>query len=125
MRKKLAPSWERCRIAGDESFGPVGLFRIPYGRDALTVACGDGEGWDHVSVSLRSRCPTWGEMEFVRAIWFEDDETVVQFSPPRDRMVNNHPYCLHMWRSQNETQPVPDERLVGIRGLNPVDPAAM
>ncbi len=59
-----------------------------------------GLGWEHVSVSMATvdRCPTWAEMSVVKSIFWDDDDLVVQFHPPRSEYVNNHPYVLHLWR---------------------------
>ncbi len=95
-----------------------GLWLIPHrpsGRRLLVVASW-GMGWDHASVSLPNRCPTWDEMCFVKALFFEPEECVVEFHPPASRYVNNHPYCLHLWRCQTAEQPQPPEILVGIKG---------
>ena len=119
MRKSLPDNIEALRIGGDATMGTVGAFDIKLGGATMRVICGDDMGWDHVSVSFRNRCPTWSEMEFVRRTWFEDDEWVVQFSPPTSERINNHPYCLHMWRPQNETLPIPAPSMVGVRGLEP------
>lgn len=79
----------------------------------LGVICSDGKGWDHVSVSLPNRCPTWEEMQWVRDCFFRDDEWVVQYSPPRVTHVNCHPFCLHLWRPQGEAFPTPPPWMVG------------
>jgi len=81
----------------------------------LFVIASDGRGWDHVSVSRRDRCPTWEEMEEVRGHFFLDAECAVQFSPPRDsERVNQHPYCLHLWRDQTNEVALPPTILVGV-----------
>lgn len=66
-----------------------------------------GGGWDHVSVSFSNRCPTWEEMCEIKSMFFHPEEVCVQFHPAESEYVNNHPYCLHIWRSQNEKQPTP------------------
>jgi len=58
----------------------------------------DGRPMEHVSVSLARRCPTWDEMCMIKDIFWNDDECVIQFHPPKSQYVNVHPYCLHMWR---------------------------
>lgn len=74
-----------------------------------------GEPWEHVSVSLygRQTCPAWPEMEWVRSLFWEDNETVVQFSPPRSVKVNFHPGCLHLWRPKSTVIPLPPTICVG------------
>lgn len=58
----------------------------------------DGMGWEHVSVSLHDRCPTWEEMCFIKSQFWDDEDFVVQMHPPKSEWVNNHNYCLHLWR---------------------------
>ena len=85
-----------------------GIFRIPYRGVTMHVIASTGLGWDHVSVSIGHRCPTWEEMEHVRDLFFRDDETVMQLSVPRDHHVNVHRFCLHLWRPNDGREiPVP------------------
>lgn len=94
-----------------------GSFVIPFNGLELFAICSDGSDWhksgltgkpwEHVSVSLTHRCPTWEEMEHVRSLFFDDDETVVQFSVPRSEHLNHHEFCLHMWRMVAGTFPKP------------------
>jgi hypothetical protein len=72
-----------------------------------------GDKWDHVSVSLRDRPPTWAEMEVVRnAIW-EPDETVLQYHPSHNQARIN-PYCLHLWRPQEGPLLLPNYEAYGL-----------
>ncbi len=64
----------------------------------LAAIASDREGWEHVSVSLPSRCPTWEEMSFVKNLFWGEEDFVVQMHPPKSDYVNCHPYCLHLWR---------------------------
>jgi len=64
----------------------------------LRVIFSSGGGWEHASVSCESRCPSWYEMEHVRRLFWEPDETVMQIHPPLDEYVDHHPHCLHLWR---------------------------
>lgn len=90
-----------------------GAYRIPSPKGAsLTVIASNGEGWEHVSVSLRNRCPTWEEMDFIRSLFFRDDETVMQLHVPRTHHVNVHNFCLHLWRPLNAEIPRPQLELV-------------
>ena len=100
---------ERYRItvgpqARDITFGNNGMFEVPAGTVTLLVRVSEGCGWDHVSVSLPHRTPTWAEMETVRALFFRDDETVMQLSVPRDEHVNIHDHTLHLWRPQSDEE---------------------
>lgn len=94
---------EKYRVEGPPD-SSCGAFRIPFKGKWLAVISSDGDGWDHVSVSIRFRCPTWEEMEWVRSLFFDDAETVMQLSVPRDDHINLHPNCLHLWRPQTDEE---------------------
>lgn len=102
------------KLGGDNGNG---AFFIPLrpGQHPMRVIASDGLGWEHVSVSLPDRCPTWDEMCRIKAMFWDDDDCVVQFHPPRSEYVNNHPYCLHMWRQVGADFPMPDSILVGFK----------
>ena len=68
--------------------------------------------WEHVSVSCAGRCPTWDEMAKVKAMFWGEDETVVQFHPRADRHVNLSPFCLHIWKKVGEEFELPPTGLV-------------
>lgn len=112
---------EHYRISQHSSSldGNNGAFMIP-GRtpkDQLFVIASDGAGWEHVSVSKRYSCPTWDEMCVIKALFWDDPEDyAIQFHPPRSEYVNNHPYCLHLWRPVDQPVPLPGAHLVGIKG---------
>lgn len=74
-------------------------------------------GWEHVSVSTdqRERCPSWQEMCIVKALFWDAEETVIQFHPPESEYVNNHPGCLHLWKCVSQEFPLPPSILVGIK----------
>ncbi|TXH71415.1 MAG: hypothetical protein E6Q83_03625 [Thiothrix sp.] len=59
-------------------------------KQALKVIASVEEGWEHVSVSLGNRCPTWDE-----------EDMVIQFHPAKSEYVNLHPHALHLWRKEN------------------------
>jgi hypothetical protein len=106
---------------GDETCGAF-LLRSSIDGGELIVIASAGEGWDHVSVSRRNRCPNWPEMEQVKRAFFRDDETAMQLHVPQSDHVNNHPYALHMWRPLDREIPRPPSILVGI-GNAPVESA--
>lgn len=93
-----------------------GLFWVPIklGAAPLRVIASRLHGWEHVSVSLPDRCPTWIEMSFVKDQFWSDDDCVMQLHPPKDDYVNCHPYCLHLWRPYEAAEiPRPPSMLVG------------
>lgn len=113
-------------LGTDDSIGNNGAFFVPngIGRAPLQVIASDGlvvpdehqalAGWEHVSVSLPDRCPTWAEMCRIKELFWDDEDTVVQFHPPRSQYVNNHLYCLHLWRPLHAAIPLPPSILVGV-----------
>lgn len=109
------------QLASTDEIGNNGAFMVPYiggtiGKPktiTLGVIMSDGEGWDHVSVSLPTRCPTWEEMCFIKDLCFESTEAVMQLHPAKAEHINYHPYCLHLWRPHNRSIPMPPAYMVG------------
>jgi len=117
MRKKLPDGVAASRVvkgllASTEADGFNGAFSIHGPCGMLTVISGDGEGWEHVSVSTPIRCPSWEEMTFVRDLFWGPEECVMQLHPPKSQFVNNHKYCLHLWKPKEQTIPQPPLRMV-------------
>lgn len=105
-------------ILGDAPYGAdFGCFLIqgPCKRKLNVIANAgtDEDGWDHVSVSLPDRCPNWEEMCFIKDLFFDEEECVVQYHPARSEYVNFCKTALHLWRPINQTIPIPDKSLVG------------
>jgi hypothetical protein len=100
--------------------GGNGVFSLPCPRTGVFLHCvaSNGEGWDHVSVSLPNRCPNWIEMEHVKRAFFEANETAMQLHVPPSDHVNHHPYCLHLWRPNDGREiPRPPAEFVGPRAV--------
>lgn len=102
---------------GDSPGGAsYGFFVIPYrGHILRAISSGnnpDWSDWEHVSVSLEHRCPTWEEMQFVKELFWKDDEVVMQLHPAKENYINCHPYTLHLWRPQNDPIPLPPKGAV-------------
>lgn len=126
MRGAFPPLVERGRVtSGPMASGrgdTFGLFMIRHPRTcrSFKVMVGDSLGWDHVSVSvghgrnLNARCPTWGEMCWIKDLFFSPREAVMQLHPPAADYVNDHPACLHLWRPHAADIPLPDPIMVGI-----------
>lgn len=117
MRKAFSERVERARERGGawatapgDDFGRF-LLRTHAGVSLLCLL-GSGTSevpWEHVSVSCPRvrRCPTWDEMSWVKSLFFDDEECVVQFHPRKSQYVNQHPYCLHLWKSVAVAFPEP------------------
>jgi len=72
-------------------------------RVLLNAIASKGKGWEHVSVShfeLKDKFdpPTWEDMCFVKSLFWDKGDTVVQFHPKESEYVNMHPGVLHLWR---------------------------
>ncbi len=92
-----------------EIIGPLGIWMraISSGPDATYH-------WEHVSVSVKAqRCPTWEEMCFIKDMFWNEDECVMQLHPPIQNYVNEHKYCLHLWKPMDRDIPQPPSILVG------------
>ena len=115
MRRNPTRKIEQYRVtSGPNESRPAdganGAFQIPCAATGtvLRVVVSNGAGWhasglpepvwEHVSVSLPARCPTWNEMDFIKRLFWRDDETVIQLHVPREQHVNVHQNCLHLWR---------------------------
>lgn len=102
-----------------------GAFWVPVklGAPPLKAIATDGLGdatlaaWEHVSVSLPDRCPSWDEMAYIKSLFWEETDCVMQLHPPRSEYVNNHRFCLHLWRPVLSAIPMPPSILVGIQKL--------
>ena len=69
----------------------------------------DGAEWVHLSVAHRKRMPTWDEIRDARALVLGDRESYIVL-PPKDRYVNTHPNCLHVFACLDGPQ-LPDFRV--------------
>lgn len=97
--------------------GNNGIFFIKSLKvNPLRVIVSDGMEWEHVSVSLPNRCPIWEEMCFVKNLFWNEDDFVIQTHPQKSEYINNHSYCLHLWRKAgtNDFCDKPPKILVGI-----------
>lgn len=129
MRTVLHPRLSNGRVrdgsyTSDDSWGPTGAFQLqgPCGASLRVIASNAdfpevSEGWEHVSVSLTNRCPNWLEMSFIKDLFWSEDETVIQFHPPKSEYVNNHAYCLHLWRDTVNDHRLPPSILVGHKAI--------
>lgn len=116
----------RWQAPGQESrYGDAwGAFRIAYhktGGELRIIACegniarqehGDAFAWDHVSVSLRNRPPNWAEMAFVKSLFWDEAESVMQLHVPAAQHIDCHPRTLHLWRSLLIPIPLPPQEMV-------------
>lgn len=92
----------------------------PCGRVLTVIASAGTESieWERVSVSTPKATPNWSEMSWIKELFFAPEEAVMQLHPPRSRwIINNHAYCLHLWRPKNEAIPLPPDIAVGFKEI--------
>lgn len=123
MRPSLPPEYEQFRIDCEGEVpsprGAVwGAFLLGKLRALSSGAEHDNpyaEGWEHVSVSVAGRCPSWTEMCYVKNIFWLPEECVLQFHPPEKGYINCHPHTLHLWRNPKIIVPLPPSILIGTK----------
>ncbi len=98
-----------------------GAFYLKRGRTEFIVIASQGMTeipWEHVSARAfdykGERVPSWDEMCWLKDQFWDPEECVVQFHPPRSDYVNNHPNVLHLWKPWGE-MPRPPSIAVGIK----------
>ena len=99
----------------DDNVGKQGAFLIPFQSHNLRVIASDGMRWEHVSVSLPNRTPNWKEMCYIKDLFWDEEDVVIQYHPPKSQHIDNHPYCLHLWRPIKEKIPTPPSIMVGVK----------
>jgi len=105
---------EVYRLWGWSGDSTCGCFYVPSKVDthSLKVIVSSGEGWDHVSVSRKNRCPNWLEMDQIKRMFFKDDEVAMQLHPEIANHISNHDFCLHLWRPHDGSIPLPPKEFV-------------
>ena len=98
---------------GEDGFG--GTLYDKASHCKLNFIMSWGAGFEHCSVSLPTRCPSWEQMCAIKDAFWRDDEVCMQLHPAKKDYVNNHPYCLHIWRPINQEIPCPPSLMVGIK----------
>ena len=120
MRSQPSPSLENYRVNGipewespaGTMYGAFQIGVLPTKTVLHIISSGPGEVWEHVSVSIDTRTPTWAEMCRVKELFWDDEETVIQFHPGRSKAVNHHPFCLHLWKLSGRNAELPPRELI-------------
>lgn len=118
-RARIESRYVPRQYTSDDSDGFNGLFQFTLDGHNIRCAASDGEGWQHVSVSLEHepKTPRWELICKVKELFWETEDAVIQIHPPASEYVNNHEFCLHLWRcTDGREQPLPPSILVGFKG---------
>ncbi len=116
------------RMATTSAHGNNGAFKVssPWGKLFCIVSDGTSKipglqvNWEHVSVSThkQDKVPTWEMMCFIKSLFWEEEEVVVQYHPAKSQYVNFHPTVLHLWKPVDQDLPTPTWYLVGPKPHN-------
>jgi len=98
--------------------GNYGVFVFHYKHKsgktpAQSMQCiaSDGGRWEHVSVSIMSDqgpiMPDWEAMCYVKDLFWDETDVVMQLHPAKKNYVNNHNFVLHLWRPMDTEIPTP------------------
>ena len=68
-----------------------------FGKCKVIVGQEPEVGW-HMSISRRTRYPSWDEIREARYTFIPDDITMVMVFPPADEYINVHPNCFHLYQ---------------------------
>lgn len=103
---------EKCRIivgslASDVLSGNNGCFLIQRSDiTVISVIASDGQGWEHVSVNCttqyKERVPTWSEMCYIKNMFWDKEDVVIQYHPKETEYINHHKFTLHLWKKIGE-----------------------
>lgn len=107
-------------LRSNAAYGNNGAFEIPLEKNIKAYAiASDGLGWEHVSVHVvednMPEIPTWEEMCKIKALFWDEEDCVIQYHPPKSQYINHNEYTLHLWRPIDKEIPMPDSMLVGIK----------
>lgn len=103
----------KIKKEGRDGFG--GVFYDKKSRCNLNFIMSSGAGFEHCSVSMPTRCPSWEQMCTVKDAFWNEDEVCMQLHPAKKDYINNHPYCLHIWKPIDEEIPLPPTIMVGMK----------
>jgi len=96
-------------LGSDDSYGNNGFFIFQWEGYKIHCQASDGMEWEHVSVTInRNRTPTWEIMCHVKNMFWDVEDSVIQFHPPGSVYVNRNENCLHLWRSTKQIIQLPE-----------------
>jgi len=117
--RKVEEMIERAKKAGFELYQQeIDGCMFVNRKQRQSIICSWGGGWEHVSYCRWDRDPSWSEMCQMKETFWDDDEWVVEFHPPKAEYVNNAKHCLHLWRPLEQfvgKLPTPPSIFTGIK----------
>lgn len=98
-----------------ENDGMGGKYYDKYSGKYLNFIFSYQLGWEHLSVSMPHKTPSWEQMCQMKNIFWGEDEVCVEYHPRKEDYVNNHEHCLHIWKPTETELPTPPSILVGFK----------
>jgi hypothetical protein len=117
-------------LASDDSIGFCGAFSIILNKKIsikkkyiLICIADDGcngmpinKCFEHVSCykhdNKKRYTPSWNDMCYVKSLFWDDEDCVIQYHPSKSQYVNINPFVLHLWRPIGIEIPIPPKELV-------------
>ena len=87
-------NWER--IATPDFLGEAKVYESFPDRHLRCIVAREEGRW-HLSMSHRSRYPSWDEMADARYRFVPNRAQMAMLAPPREEFVNAHDTTLHLW----------------------------
>lgn len=108
----------RGMFASKREDGNNGHFIFKYHQKYLYCVVSSGMDWEHVSVRVtnakisKEYIPDYRALKTVKELFWNDDECVVQYFPPKTDHININPKVLHLWRPLKAEIPMPPKGFV-------------
>lgn len=93
---ELPPGWKLIQVSKTDFdyYNPKRDLRVLLSIDTRHETNGD---WLHVSYSHQKKIPNYDTTTYVRRHFIGESRECINVFPPKDRYVNIHPNCLHLW----------------------------
>lgn len=98
--KILLGDVEKFIVSNDSTVAFGGDYYDTLNNKRLNFVFSVQEGWEHLSVSMPSKTPTWEQMCMMKDIFWEEEEECLEYHPRKSEYVNIHNHCLHIWRPE-------------------------
>lgn len=118
-------------MGSNDAIGNYGAFCVPFTFDGkelkinpngdtnawIIASDADSSGWEHVSCHCITpdgqSTPTWELMCAIKDLFWDAEDCVIQFHPPKSEYVNVHKHTLHLWRKSGANLETPPKGLIG------------
>lgn len=110
--RQLAHKADEFLSSADDASRGAYVIPSPLGG-ALRIIASTAGGWDHISISRADGVPCWSEMEYVKRLFFAEDEWAMELHAPPAEHINRTANVLHLWRPNDGREiPIPPREYV-------------